>query len=214
MTFMFMNRRRVAVAVAITVVAAGAVVGAVANAAGQRHAAATTGIAATHAFRGTPALNKLKVQTALPATVASYVQQLATFDHSDAAQARAAVRLARSSSSLQSTVYTFTDGRGNACVVVSGETGFCNPDGGTPTPGINWSIGGGDSQNPDRLIAIYSSDVSAVTLTADGVAVPVAMSNNIAYAEFPASSKQTVLTITYIDGSSRTINTNLTPFKG
>jgi hypothetical protein len=207
------TRRRATVVVVVAAVAVGAVVGAVANAA-QRHGEAKTGIAATHAFRGTPALNKLKVQAALPATVASYVRQLAAFDHSDAARALAGVHLARSGANLQSTVYSFNDDRGNACVVVSGETGFCNPDGGTPTPGINWSIGGGDSQNPDRLIAVYSSDVSAVTLTADGASLPIAMSNNIAYGEFPASTKQTVLTVTYIDGTSRTINTNLTPFKG
>lgn len=208
------NRKSAAVAVVIGLVVIGAVVGAVANAAGQRVGSTKTGIAASHAFSGTPALNKLKAQAGVPATVAAYVQQLATFDHSDAAQALSGVRLARSGTNLQSTVYAFTDDRGNACVVVSGETGFCNPDGGTPTPGINWSIGGGDSQNPDRLIAIYSSDVSSVTLTADGALVPVAMSNNIAYGEFPAGSKRTVLTVVYVDGTSRTIDTNLTPFKG
>jgi len=35
------------------------------------------------------------------------------------------------------------------------------------------------------------------------------MRNNIAYAEFPAASQQSQFTVTYIDGSQRTINTDL-----
>ena len=132
-------------------------------------------------------------------------------DHTSATNALAGIRLARPSTNPASTVYVFNDDRGNACVVVVGETLFCNPDGGTPTAGLNWSIGGGDSLNPDRLIAIYSSDVKSIALIADGKSIPVQMNDNIAYGEFPATTLQTYLTVTYVDGSTRTIDTNLTP---
>jgi hypothetical protein len=204
-----MDKRRITAILAITVVVVGALVVAVAKAAdhGAKHGAT---IAASHMFTGTPALNKLRAQANLPTDVQASVQRLATFDHSDPTTALASVRLARAGSNLASTVYTFIDQRGNPCVVVVGETGFCNPDGGTSTAGINWSLGGGDAQNPDRLIAVYSTDVSAVSLAVDGAVVPVAMNNNIAYAEFPADSTHATLTVGYLDGSSQTINTDLT----
>lgn len=166
-------------------------------------------IAATHTFLGTRGLNRLSRDSNLPSDVSEAVEQLATFDNSSPSAAVARVQLARQGTSEESTVYTFTDDRGNECVVVVGLSSFCNPDGGTPVAGINWSIGGGDSQNPDRLIAIYSNEVNAVTLSVDGTSVPVEMANSIAYAEFPASSQNATVTVTYADGSSNTIPTNL-----
>jgi hypothetical protein len=208
------NRKKIAIGVTVLLGAVASVYGTVASAAGHEKAVSRTGIAASHVFGAAPELQKLKAQTSVPAAVAANVQQLAEFDHTNATNALAGVRLARSGADLHSTVYTFADDRGNECVVVSGETGFCNPDGGTPTAGINWSIGGGDAQNPDRLIALYSSNVAAISLTADGAAVPVELNNNIAYGEFPASTKQTVLAVTYADGSFRTIDTDLTTPRG
>ena len=208
------RRRKIAVGVIALAVVVASICVAVANASAHKTSGRASGIAATHMFGATPALAKVHVQASLPDSVTAAVQNLAVFDKTSSANAVAGVRLARPGADLHSTVYTFTDDRGNACVVVVGETEYCNPDGGTPTPGINWSVGGGDSTNPDRLIAIFSSNVSSVSLTADGAAVPVTTSNDIAYGEFPATTKATVMTVTYIDGSSRTINTDLSPFKG
>lgn len=204
-----LDRKHITGLFVIAAVVVGALVVAVAKAAdhGVKHGST---IAASHVFGETPALDKLRAQTTLPNDVQAMVQQLATFDHSNPTSALASVRLARSGANLASTVYTFTDDRGNACVVVVSETGFCNPDSGSPTAGINWSLGGGDAQNPSRLIAVYSADVSGVSLVVDGATVPVAMSNNIAYAEFPANSTQANMTVSYLDGSSQTIDTDLT----
>lgn len=206
---MRLNRKTTVVGVLLTVIVAGSVIGAVAHAAAQK--ASVTSIASSHSFGGTPQLQRLSLQTSVPPAVSASVQQLATFDQTSATDALADVRLARPSTNLSSTVYVFNDDRGNACVVVVGETLFCNPDGGMPTAGINWSIGGGDSLNPDRLIAIYSSDVKSIALIADGKSIPVQMTDNIAYGEFPASTLETNLTVAYVDGSTRTIETNLTP---
>lgn len=164
--------------------------------------------ASNRPFGPTTALDHLPVLNAVPAQVASSVQRLATFDVTDAAGASGNVRLARGTVGSRDSIYAFKDTRGNVCVLEAVSL-FCNPDGGTSTPGINWGIGGGDAQNPSRLVAVYSDNVAGIALNVDGNNIPVSMRNNIAYAEFPATSKQSQFTVTYIDGSQSTITTNL-----
>jgi hypothetical protein len=159
-------------------------------------------------FGPTTALDHLPILSAVPADVASSVQRLAAFDGTDAAVASRNVRLSRGTLGSRDGIYAFKDARGNVCIVEAVSL-FCNPDGGTSTPGINWGIGGGDAQNPSRFVAVYSDDVADIALTVDGSNVPVSMRNNIAYTEFPAASQQSQFTVTYVDGSQRTITTNL-----
>jgi len=181
-----------------------------ATASGRSATKDANSIAATpnQPFGPTAALDHLPTLGVVPAEVASSVQRLAAFDATDATVASHNVRLVRGGLGSRDGIYAFKDNRGNVCVVEAVSL-FCNPDGGTSTPGINWGIGGGDAQNPSRFVAIYSDDVAGIALTVDGNSVPVSMRNNIAYAEFPAASQQSQFTVTYIDGSQRTINTDL-----
>jgi hypothetical protein len=159
-------------------------------------------------FGPTAALDHLPILSVLPGEIANSVQRLAAFDGTDAAAASHAVRLTHGTLGSRDGIYAFKDSRGNVCIIEAVSL-FCNPDGGTSTPGINWGIGGGDAQNPSRFVAVYSDDVAGISLTVDGSDVPVSMRNNIAYAEFPAASQQSEFTVTYVDGSQRTITTNL-----
>lgn len=207
---MKLSRRKIAGSAALVLALAATLTLTATNAFGRASADRTHTIAASHSFTGASGLSALRYQSSVPSDVAHAVQQLAAFDHTDPAAALSRVRLARAGTSAASTVYTFADDRGNECVVAAALTLFCNPDSGTPVAGINWSIGGGDPQNPDSLIAIYSNQVAGISLNVDGATVPVTSANNIAYAEFPASSKDATITVTYADGSSNTIPTDLT----
>jgi hypothetical protein len=170
------------------------------------HSIATT---PNQPFGQTAALDQLPTLNNLPAGVTNDVQRLAAFDGTDGGVASRAVRIAHGTLGSADSVYAFKDSRGNVCIVEAVSL-FCNPDGGTSTPGINWGIGGGDAQNPSLFVAVYSDEVARISLSVDGRTDPVAMRNNIAYAEFPATSQQSEFTVTYVDGSQRTISTDLT----
>jgi len=209
---MRLSRNRTSFAVLVVALALGAgVVGvAVTHTAGAAVSTQAQSLAASHGpFGGTAALSAVTPVGAVPEEVARSVQRLADFDHTDAARAAAAVRLARDGAGAASRIYAFNDDRGNPCIVVVDFTLFCDPDEGTGITGLNWSIGGGDSRSPSRFIAVYSDDVAGIALTVDGTNTPVSMSNNIAYATFPTTSSRADFTVTYVDGSQRTISTNL-----
>ena len=182
----------------------------VGGAAGQSTKEQTHSIAkSVHIFGDTPGLDNLQVLSTVPSSVTQAVQRLALFDGSDPSAALKDVLLPHPGATVGSSVYAFKDDHGNPCIVSVGLTLFCNPDSGTSVPGINWSIGGGDPENPSKFIAVYSNDVSSVSLTVDGTDFPVSMNNNIAYAEFPAASKSAVFTVAYTDGRTNTITTDL-----
>jgi hypothetical protein len=181
-----------------------------ATASGRSDKADAHSIAATpnQPFGPTAALDHLPILNVVPSDVASSVQRLAAFDGTDPAVASRAVRIAHGTLGSRDGIYAFKDNRGNVCIIEAVSL-FCNPDGGTSTPGINWGIGGGDAQHPSRFVAVYSDEVAGIALTVDGSNVPVSMRNNIAFAEFPAASQESQFTVTYVDGSQRTITTNL-----
>jgi hypothetical protein len=147
-----------------------------------------------------------------PAAVAATVEQLARFAKTDPAAALRNVRLVRHGAGATATdIYAFKNQRGRPCIVVPAVIGFCEPESGTSPVGLDWSIGGGDPQTPSKFIAVYTDQVVGVSLTIDGAGVPVSMSNNVAYAEYPSASTKAVFWATYRNGrTSSTTTLNLT----
>lgn len=142
--------------------------------------------------------------------LARQVEFLAGFAKTDPALALRGLRLARQRLGATKTdIYTFRNDHGRPCVVVPDWVSFCEPDAGTGTPGLDWNIGGGDAQTPSKFIAVYSDDISQITLEIDGVGVPVSMANNVAYAEFPADSDKAVFTAIREDGRDNSVRLNL-----
>lgn len=168
-------------------------------------------VGATPASQGgtTAALDGIPI-TAPPEAVASRVEQLARFANTDPGAALGNVRLARHRVGATATdIYTFKNDRGRPCVVVPDWIGFCEPASGSKPDGLDWSNGGGDAQTPSKFIAVYSDEIEAVTLTIDGVDVPVSMASNLAYAEFPAASKEAAFTARRKTGETTSMTVNL-----
>jgi hypothetical protein len=138
------------------------------------------------------------------------VAELARFAGSSPASAVAGLRRARAGvGQTNADIFAFRNDRGRACIVVLEWIGFCEPDEGSSTPGLDWSIGGGDADTPSRLIAVYSDDVVRVSLAVDGNAVPVSMANNVAYAEFPSTAGLATFTAFRADGRSNSVDISL-----
>ena len=90
------NRKKIAIGVTVLLGAVASVYGTVASAAGHREGRLKNGDRSIPRVAGpAPELQKLKAQTSVPAAVAANVQQLAEFDHTNATNALAGVRLAR-----------------------------------------------------------------------------------------------------------------------
>jgi|SRR5215211_1624820 len=180
--------------------------------------AAFAGIASGRAARelphglsaGTSGLDRVPPMVAPAPHLLTRVEELARFAHADPTAASRNLRLVRSGLGRSRTnIYVFRNERGHPCIVVPDWIGFCEPDSGSTTPGLDWSIGGGDTQTPSKFIAVYSDDVATVTLRIDGENMPVSMANNVAYAELPAESRDAVFTAIRRDGSENSVSLDL-----
>lgn len=158
---------------------------------------------------GTSKLDRAALATP-SAELAEKVSELARFAGSNPAAAVAQLRKARVEvGKTKTSIFAFRNDKGRACLVVPEWIGFCEPNEGSSTPGLDWSIGGGDPQTPSKFIAVYSDDIAKVTLAVDGTDVSVSMSNNVAYAEFPADAKHAAFSAVRSDGRSNSVEIDL-----
>lgn len=198
---MKMTRTRIAAGIVVTVAAVALM--------------SVGGVQATPAFSpglsaGTSELEGIPAPVPLSDELTLQVEDLARFANTNPASALLNLRLVRSGLGANGTdIYVFRNDRDRPCVVVPDWISFCEPDSGAPTPGLDWSIGGGDPQTPSKFIAVYSDDVANVALNVDGRNVPVSMDSNLAYAEFQAGGHHAAFTAIRRDGGRNSVSLNL-----
>jgi hypothetical protein len=140
--------------------------------------------------------------------VSAFVDFYATRFHMSPATLLAGLRtLATGLGERSQTLYGFK--LGNAyCFVVTGSGGSCAWTDGSSS--FAYTIGGGDgSDQPGALAGIVADDVTSVTLSVDGVDIPVTIQNNAAYAQLPNSARHADVTVVHDDGKKTTDSINL-----
>ncbi len=159
---------------------------------------------------GVSALVRLPAVADLPTAVAQFVR-LSSRSASTSVVARElkSVRLLRSDMGDHFSVYAFRATTGSVCYIVVSLSGSCptHPDNGTL--GFQWTVGGGHSGQPSRLVGIVADGVKGIDLVVDGQLFPVSVENNFAYAEFPASSGSAAIHVHEADGSVSADNVQL-----
>lgn len=157
------------------------------------------------------ALTLLPTTGQLPPDLKAFIARAAPVLGVDASTLEAQVRLLRSDLGPHNvTIYGFIDPTGRPCFFGSqNDGGSCATLPNVNPAGLHWSVGGGMPGEPARLEALADDAIDAVSLTADGVDVPVSLENNIAYATFPASSSEAVITAHYRDGSTQSQRVDL-----
>lgn len=160
---------------------------------------------------GVAAMNALPVHSgALPPTVSRFVETAAHARDTDPAAALSRVRLLRGELGTSArAVYAFKTSTGSICFIVTGGAGVCPRTVREGTPGLLWTIGGGTEQDPSSFTGIASDEVASLVLTVDGKAILTSIDNNVAYAEFPAVSRDAVIAIERTAGSETKVDVHL-----
>jgi hypothetical protein len=161
---------------------------------------------------GVSALERLPAASNLPPQVVRFVEFAATARATNPEQAKARVRRLRSHlGRTDADLYAFRTSGGATCFVLVGEVGACPKSADDGSPGLQWTIGGGHDDVPSSLVGIASDDVTRVDLAVDGTDIPVSLRNNVAFAEYPSTANQAVITIHRMDGSQTTVQVRLEP---
>jgi hypothetical protein len=143
-----------------------------------------------------------RAPASIPPEVRLFVAHTARMTQTDEAQALAGLRELRSGlGATGAAVYAYRSSSGSPCFVLTGYGGACAQDPRDGTPGLHWTIGGGHDAAPSVLVGIAGDDVSRVELRVDGAAVPVSLSDNVVFAEFPASAKQATIVVVHDGGA-------------
>jgi hypothetical protein len=135
------------------------------------------------------ALSRLPAQAKVPADVLSTVRSMASATGGNEAVAVASLRLLRSNLGVtHSDFYAFRPSAGNAvCSFVTGRGGVCPTAASSTTAGIEWAIGGGypawseHGYVPPSIDGIASDNIRSVTLSSNGVEIPLEIVNNAFY---------------------------------
>jgi hypothetical protein len=161
------------------------------------------------------AMSRLPAPARVPADVLSVVQQIASGTGGDTAVAVASLRLLRSNLGVtHSDFYAFRPSAGNAvCSFVTGRGGVCPTAAWSTTRGIEWAIGGGypawseHGYVPPSIDGIASDSIRSVTLTSNGVEIPLEIVNNAFYKELDMPADETPwnleIRITYANGAEK-----------
>jgi hypothetical protein len=155
------------------------------------------------------ALSAGRAPTAEPAEVRAFVlfASRATRTPRDTALARLRV-LRRALGARSGDVYAFASNAGGPCFILTGQGGACALAS-LGTRGFAWTIGGGGDAIPSSLVGIVADDVVGVQLNVDNRSVPVDVTNNVAFAEFPATASVARMVVTYSDASPSTETVSL-----
>ena len=138
------------------------------------------------------AMARLSAPTNVPPEVLATVRRMASVTGGDEAAADASLRLLRSGLGAErSDFYAFRPSAGRAvCYLVTGRGGVCPTAATSPDRGIEWAFGGGypstvdgHPAEPSSIDGVASDDVRSLTLTSNGVEIPLEIVNNAFYEE-------------------------------
>jgi hypothetical protein len=162
------------------------------------------------------AMSRLPAQANVPADVLSVIRETASATGGDGAVAVASLRLLRSNLGVtHSDFYAFRPSAGKAvCTFVTGRGGVCPTAASSSPPGIEWAIGGGypawseHGYVPPAIDGVASDNIRSVTLTSNGVEIPLEIVNNAFYEDLDMPSDgvpwNLELRVTYANGAAKT----------
>jgi uncharacterized membrane protein len=146
-------------------------------------------------------LDTLPPQSHVPPGVAAFVAYVGRLTGSAPADPKA-VRLLRSDLGASHTdVYGVRSAAGSPCFFATGHGGACAGSAEVLKTGLAWIVGAADNDASGFFIGLAADDVAKVELTTNGgVAVPVSLARNVAFADLPRSAWTAVVTTTRTDG--------------
>jgi hypothetical protein len=176
-----------------------------------------TGLAVAQTGKSTPrqpesfaALRTLPAPANVPAPVADFIERVAPVMGANATALQTRAReLRQGLGGRARSVWAFTDERGRPCYFATDSGGGCATlDNVNPT-GLHWSIGAGYPDEPAPFIALADDQITSVTLQVDGADISVSLKNNVAYAVYPNTARQAVITAHYSDGTAQSQTVSL-----
>jgi hypothetical protein len=146
-------------------------------------------------------LDTLPPQSHVPPGVAAFVAYVGRLTGLAPADPKA-VRLLRSDLGTSHTdVYGVRSAAGSPCFFATGHGGACAGSAQVLKTGLAWIVGAADNDASGFFVGLAADDIAKVELTTSGgIAVPVSLARNVAFADLPRSAWTAVVTTTRTDG--------------
>jgi hypothetical protein len=194
-------KKRLAAALAGVIVAGGALGFAVtsggSSAAPARAVSFSGPVRFSRLARGTP----LAV-AAVPRAMDGFIDRFSAPMGMKAEAVSQRVHLARSAMGpARLSMYVFLNDHGRPCFYVPTFGGVCDTPPETSPPGFYWLIGGNGDGQPSYLMALADDAIRAISLKIGGREIPVSLRDDVAFADYPATSAPSAaVTVRYANG--------------